>query len=66
VNVNDATRSQLIAIPSIGEVTADRVIQERAKKPFEDRDDYEQRTGLKNTLKRKFSDFLLFNPPTKK
>jgi len=63
VNVNVATIKQLMEIPSIGESKAAAIITEREKKPFADREDYEQRTGLKNTLKRKFSDFLTFDPP---
>jgi len=40
----------------------DDILREREKAPFTDRNDFEKRTGYKNTLKRKLSDFLFWKP----
>jgi len=61
VNINQATRKQLMRIPLIGPATVEIILKERALKPFKDRADYEMRTGVKNTIKRKQSDFIVFD-----
>jgi hypothetical protein len=42
VNINRATRDELLQVPGIGPSTADRIVAER---PFRDADDFQQRVG---------------------
>ena len=39
VDLNRATRAQLVALPEVGEVTADKIIESRADAPFRNSDD---------------------------
>jgi len=61
VNINAATRKQLLRVPYISEKLAQKILEERESNgPFTSREEYEQRTGIRNTLKRKHSEFLTF------
>ncbi|TAJ21990.1 MAG: competence protein ComEA [Dehalococcoidia bacterium] len=46
LDLNRATRSQLVALPEIGEVTADKIIASRAEAPFRSSDDLVSRRLL--------------------
>jgi len=46
VNVNTATKEELISLNGIGEVLAQRIIEERQLLPFEDADDLRRVKGI--------------------
>jgi len=51
VHINKATRSQLELIGGIGENTAKRILNEREKGDFKDRDDFNTRTGIQKSFR---------------
>jgi competence protein ComEC len=57
VNINTATKEELIALPAIGEKTAEKIIKGR---PYKTIDDLKRIPGMKNRLK-KFSDLIIVN-----
>lgn len=57
VNINTATKAQLVALPGIGEVTADKIISGR---PYKKIDDLKRIPGVKNRMK-KFIDLITVN-----
>lgn len=57
VDINKASRSQLDAVSGIGPKTADIILKERNLKPFQSREDFMQRTGIKRT----FSDAFYYS-----
>lgn len=46
VNVNTATKEELITLDGIGEVLAQRILEERSLLPFEDADDLQRVKGI--------------------
>jgi hypothetical protein len=46
INVNRASREELLAVRGIGERTADRILRERADRPFADLEDLQRRLRL--------------------
>lgn len=57
ININTATREELISLPGIGEKTANKIISAR---PFKTIDDLKRIPGMKNRLK-KFSELITTN-----
>ncbi|MFN8578415.1 MAG: helix-hairpin-helix domain-containing protein [Candidatus Sericytochromatia bacterium] len=57
ININTATKEELIALPGIGEKTAEKIIKGR---PYKTIDDLKRIPGMKNRLK-KFSDLIFVN-----
>jgi competence ComEA-like helix-hairpin-helix protein len=49
VNINTATRDELMTLPGVGEVTADRIIEYREKKPFESTEELIEIKGIGET-----------------
>jgi competence ComEA-like helix-hairpin-helix protein len=46
INVNTATRDELMTLPGVGEVTADRIIEYRENKPFESTEELIEIKGI--------------------
>lgn len=57
ININTATKKELIDLPGIGEKTAEKIIKGR---PYKTIDDLKRIPGMKNRLK-KFSDLIIVN-----
>lgn len=57
ININTATKEELVDLPGIGEKTADKIIKGR---PYKTIDDLKRIPGMKNRLK-KFSDSIIVN-----
>lgn len=63
VNLNTATAAQLDALPSVGKARLKVIMDERAKGPFRDWDDFDKRTAHTSVnagVKRKIKDSVTF------
>ena len=63
VNLNTATAAQLDALPGIGKARLKVIMAERAKSPFKDWSDFDQRTqhtSLNAGVKQKIKDSVVF------
>ncbi len=63
VNLNTATAAQLDALPSVGKARLKVIMDERAKAPFRDWDDFDKRTAHTSVnagVKRKIKDSVTF------
>ena len=55
ISINDASRSQLEAVPGIGPASANLILTERKKQSFQNQDDFKKRTQLTPSLSQHFT-----------
>jgi competence protein ComEA len=63
VNLNTASATELDALPSVGKARAKAIVDERAKSPFKDWADFDQRmqhTSVNRGVKAKIKDSVTF------
>jgi len=63
LDVNLATVEQLLQLEGIGPITAQRIVEERRKKPFASIDDLQRVPRLKGKILEKIRPFITVNPP---
>lgn len=63
LDVNTATVDQLVQLEGIGPVTAQRIVEERQKKPFASIDDLQRVPRLKGKTLEKIRPFITVGPP---
>jgi competence protein ComEA len=63
LDVNSASAEQLMQLEGIGPVTAQRIVEERQKKPFASIDDLQRVPRLKGKILEKIRPFITVNPP---
>lgn len=62
LNINKATKDELMMLPSIGEARADAIIKARKKKPFADfKDVVERKIGVGAKIIEDIKPYLKFN-----
>ncbi len=60
IDLNKASRKQLIKIPQVGPSTADRILEYRKKKSFQDFDELKSIKGISNS---KYKTIILYLKP---
>jgi competence ComEA-like helix-hairpin-helix protein len=63
LDVNSATAEQLMHLDGIGPITAQRIVEERQKKPFASIDDLQRVPRLKGKILEKIRPYITVNPP---
>lgn len=64
VNVNSASRSELMMLPGIGEAKAEMIVQLRQKTPFTRLDDLLAVKGIGDKLLAKVAPYIVLSGPT--
>jgi len=64
VNINTATKTELVMIPGIGETKAEAIMQQRSQKPFASKEDLLAIKGIGEKILGKISPYLVVNGTT--
>lgn len=64
VNINTATKADLVLIPGIGDAKADAILAQRAQKPFTSKQDLLVIKGIGDKILEKISPYLVLQGET--